>query len=57
MVHRRRLEEGEASMIVELKNGRLKVIHGTDYVVLLERKAYEGDWGRIWRALEMKEKK
>ena len=45
-------ETGAATIKVILLNGAITVLHGDDDKVLLERKAYKGDWKRIWAALE-----
>ena len=45
-------ERGAASVKVILLNGAITVLHGDTGKVLLERKAYKGDWKRIWAALE-----
>tara|TARA_Y100000114_G_scaffold100677_1_gene93788 strand:+ start:89 stop:460 length:372 start_codon:yes stop_codon:yes gene_type:complete len=45
-------ERGAASVKVILLNGAITVLHGDTGKVLLERKAYKGDWNRIWAALE-----
>ena len=45
-------DRGAATIKVILLNGAITVLHGDDGKVLLERKAYKGDWKRIWAALE-----
>ena len=45
-------ERGAAKIKVYLLNGAITVLHGEGGKVLLERKAYKGDWNRIWAALE-----
>jgi len=45
-------DRGSAEIRVILLNGAITVLHGEDGKVLLERKAYKGDWNRIWAALE-----
>ena len=49
------MEEGQksaAKIKVYLLNVGITVGHGDTGEVLLERKAYKGDWGRIWAALD-----
>jgi hypothetical protein len=43
---------GTASIKVYLKAGHITVLHGDTGKVLLERKAFDGDWSLIWNALE-----
>lgn len=45
-------ERGQASIIVSLEDGNITVTHGTDNVVLLEKKnVAEGSWDKIWQLL------
>jgi hypothetical protein len=44
-------ERGEASVKIELSNGIITVIHGTDNVVLKQWTANSGDWDRIWNTI------
>lgn len=46
------IERGAAKIKVYLLNGEITVLHGDTGEVLLERKAYKGDWDRIWAALD-----
>ena len=46
------LQKGEASLRVELKNGQVKVFHGTDGELLFKRLALEGDWNKIINGLK-----
>lgn len=41
-------ERGEASIIISLSEGIIKVAHGTDKVVLEEWEAKQGDWDKLW---------
>lgn len=45
-------EKGAASLFIDLSDGILKVYHGTDKVILIERPIYEGEWDKIFKALE-----
>jgi hypothetical protein len=49
-----KLERGSATIQVYLHNGAITVMHGDTGKVLLERKAYDGDWNKLWKALEGK---
>lgn len=49
-----KLERGSATIQVYLHNGAITVMNGETGKVLLERKAYDGDWKLIWDALEGK---
>lgn len=51
------IERGAAKIKVYLLNGEITVLHGDTGEVLLERKAYKGDWNRIWAALDPLETK
>ena len=42
---------GSANMIVDLTDGRITVIHGTDNVVLAEWQAKVCDWDYIWQII------
>jgi hypothetical protein len=44
-------ERGSASILIDLTKGVIKVFHGTDKVLLFEKKAKIGDWDKIWRAI------
>ena len=46
------MERGSATIKVTLIAGRIKVVHGKTGEVLLDRKAYDGDWNKLWAALE-----
>lgn len=46
-----RMERGEASLKIELADGRIKVYHGTDKLLLWEDWAPEGKWNQIWNAI------
>jgi hypothetical protein len=44
---------GSASILIDLKDGAIKVYHGTDKVILAEKEQAEaGDWDKIWLAME-----
>ena len=45
---------GEASVLVELKDGILSVYHGTDKVKLFEKTATENSWDKLWEAIQDK---
>lgn len=49
-----KLERGSANIQVYLHNGAITVMSGETGKVLLERKAYDGDWNKLWKALEGK---
>ena len=44
-------ERGAASMIIELRDSKITVIHGTDKVVLIDGPVVEGAWDSIWDAI------
>ena len=46
-----RLEKGAASCYISLRNGMLKVIHGTDGHTLVEREMKEGEWTKLFDLL------
>lgn len=46
------MERGSATIKVYLRNGMITVLHGDTGKVLIERKAFDGDWNLIWNALE-----
>ena len=44
--------KGQASIFIEVEDGNITVTHGTDKVVLLEKKnAVLGSWDEIWETL------
>jgi len=46
------MERGSATIKVTLIAGRIKVVHGQTGEVLIDRKAFDGDWNLIWNSLE-----
>ena len=46
-----RPERGAASMLVELEDSRIRVLHGTDGTVLAEGVVQEGAWDALWDML------
>lgn len=51
------LESGEASVKLELEDGKVKAFHGTDKSLLYESKVKEGYWDNLWEAIESKKYK
>lgn len=46
-------ELGAASILIDLSHSTITVYHGTDKLVLARKdRAVDGDWDRIWAALE-----
>lgn len=45
-------EKGEASIFIELKDSKIKVFHGTDKVLLYQRKVKEGYWNKLWEIIK-----
>ena len=45
-------ERGEASFKIELTDGVITVIHGTDNVILKQWTAEKGDWDRLWKTID-----
>ena len=48
------METGAASIKIDLADGRIKVYHGTDKVLLWEGWAPEGKWDKIWNVIRNK---
>ena len=47
-------EDGEASILIELKESTISVYHGTDRVLLYRKEAKKGDWDKLWRILRQR---
>jgi len=47
-------QRGVAEVTVKLRGGHISVLHCETGKVLIERPAYEGDWDKLWLALEGK---
>lgn len=48
----KKIEPGEASLKIKLKNGKISVFEGDDGVLLAQlKKAPEGTWRKIWDGL------
>lgn len=46
-------ERGEASMIIELRDGNIIVKHGENgRILLVKRGVVEGSWSKIWETLK-----
>lgn len=46
------IERGSASILIDLTDGNITVKHGTDDVILLEKKNVKsGSWNKIWEVL------
>jgi len=43
--------KGQASMFVELEDGKIRVKHGTDKTVLADWVAKDGDWDILWQVI------
>ena len=52
MVEKKKLESGEAALIVSLYEGRLTVESGLR--VLVERDMLDGEWAELWAVLNGK---
>ena len=50
------LEEGGASIFVDLTEGKITVKHGTDGDILLRRDCPKGTWIKMWAVLRGEEK-
>jgi hypothetical protein len=48
------MDDGSASVFIELKDGVLKVYHGTDKALLFQRRTRKGTWNSIWRSIKAK---
>jgi hypothetical protein len=48
-------QRGVAEVTVKLRGGHISVLHCETGKVLIERPAYEGDWDKLWLALEGKQ--
>jgi len=45
------IEQGSASILIDLTDGIIRVFHGTNKALLFQKNSKEGDWDKIWNAI------